>query len=258
MRPGPLRDIQQAQQTGRARVRGPPPPAGQPLGGVVARLLVIEDEERISRFVERVLRAQDFDVEVAGTGPDGLARALSEPYDLVILDLLLPGLNGADLLAALLRQRPDQRVLVLSAVPEIETRVRVLNMGALDFLAKPFAVAELVARVHARLRPPPLPEEAVPSAVLRVGNLSLDLRRNTLITHDRSISLPLRECLLLAHLMQRVGQVCTRAELLADVWGYTFDPGSNVVDVYVRRLRSKLDVERIETVRNVGYSLLAG
>jgi DNA-binding response OmpR family regulator len=222
----------------------------------MARLLVVEDELRISRFVERALSAQGFEVEVAGTGPQGLARSLGEQFDLVILDLMLPGMNGADLLEQLLLHRPQQRVLVLSAVPDVGTRVRVLDMGALDFLPKPFAVAELIARVRARLRVDAAPVGAAPE-MLEVGDLHLDLRRHTLIDGDRNIALSQREYMLLCHLMQRAGRVCTREELLADVWGYTFDPGSNVVDVYVRRLRSKLDAQRIETVRNVGYCLLA-
>lgn len=225
----------------------------------MARLLVVEDEVRLSRFVERALRAHGFGVDVAGTGTDGLARALDEPYDLVILDLMLPELSGADLLTRLLRERPEQRVLVLSAVPDVETRVRVLDLGAQDFLAKPFAVTELVARVRARLRSEPPAVEAVrASPWLEVGDLRLDLRRQTLVAGERRISLSQREFTLLAHLMQRAGEVCSREELLAHVWGYTFDPGSNVVDVYVRRLRAKIHVQRIETVRNVGYCLLAG
>lgn len=220
----------------------------------MARLLVVEDEVRIGRFVERALTADGFEVDLAGSAPEGLASALAVAYNLIILDLMLPGMNGADLLAELLRRRPDQRVLVLSAVPEVGVRVRVLDMGALDFLAKPFAVAELVARVRARLRT----ESTGGSEWVQVGDLTLDVRRRVLRVDGRTIPLPEREFDLLNHLMKHAGQVCTREELLAEVWGLQFDPGSNVVDVYVRRLRSKLDLQRIETVRNVGYALLAG
>jgi two-component system, OmpR family, response regulator len=219
----------------------------------MARLLVVEDEERIRRLVERALIGQDFEVDVATSGPEGLGLAIARSYDLVILDLMLPGMGGVDVLAQLLQHRPEQRVLVLSALPDIQTRVRVLEMGASDFLVKPFAVAELLARVRVRLRS--LPSAEAPS--LDVGDLRLDLSRQTLVSQDRNIPLSQREFRLLAHLMQRVGQVCSREDLLADVWGYGFDPGSNVVDVYVGRLRSKLDNQRIETVRNVGYCLLA-
>ncbi|MGB9377670.1 MAG: response regulator transcription factor [Mycobacteriales bacterium] len=223
------------------------------------RLLIVEDEQRLSSFLARALRAEAFTVDVAATGPDGLAGALAYPYDLVILDLMLPGMSGSQVLGELLRHRPDQRVLVLSALPDVNVRVRMLEMGALDFLPKPFAITELVARVRARIRTEMIPNRPVVPMHdwLEVGELRLDLRRRALLAHGRTISLSQREFMLLAHLMQHAGEVCSREELLADVWGYSFDPGSNVVDVYVRRLRSKLDNRRIETVRNVGYCLIA-
>jgi DNA-binding response OmpR family regulator len=225
------------------------------------QLLIVEDEDRLGRFIARALRGQGYEVDIARTGPEGLACALAREYDLLLLDLMLPGMGGADVLKELLRHRPDQRVLVLSAIPDVDVRVQVLELGAVDFLPKPFAVAELTARVRTRLRIESVPVAPVAAGNsenwLEAGGLRLDLRRHALIFLDRSISLSQREFLLLAHLMQRAGEVCSREELLADVWGYTFDPGSNVVDVYVRRLRSKLEVQRIETVRNVGYCLIA-
>ena len=221
----------------------------------MVRILLVEDEARISRFIERSLRARNYDVDLAFTGPDGLSRALTEDYDLVILDLMLPGMNGAELLTALLDHRPEQRVLVLSAMSDVPMRVRVFDMGAVDFLAKPFAISELLVRVRARLRADPVLEPASAEPWLQVGSMRLDLSRRTLEIQDRTIELTDREFRLLWHLMRRVDQVCSREELLADVWGYSFDPGSNVVDVYVRRLRRKLDTEMIETVRNVGYCL---
>ena len=224
-------------------------------GAKVERILLVEDETRISRFIERSLRARSYDVDLSFTGPDGLSRALTGNYDLVILDLMLPGMNGADLLHELLEQRPEQRILVLSAISEVTMRVQVLDMGALDFLGKPFAISELLARVRARLRSDHVLEPVAKEPFLQVGALRLDLSRRTLEVQDRTIDLTDREFRLLWHLMRRVNQVCSREELLADVWGYTFDPGSNVVDVYVRRLRRKLDTEMIETVRNVGYCL---
>ncbi len=217
------------------------------------QLLVVEDEDRLGRFIARALRGQGYDVDVARTGPEGLACALARQYDLLLLDLMLPGMGGADVLQELLRHRPEQRVLVLSASPDVDVRMKVVELGAVDFLAKPFAVAELAARVRTRLRIEPVAADNW----LEVGALRLDLRRHVLVLVDRTIPLSQREFLLLAHLMQRAGEVCSREELLADVWGYTFDPGGNVVDVHVRRLRSKLEVQRIETVRNVGYCLLA-
>jgi two-component system, OmpR family, response regulator len=218
----------------------------------VNRVLVIEDDERLGRLVSRALETEGFPTERASTGTDGLATALARDFDLVVLDLMLPGMNGQQVLERLVEERPEQRVLVLSAVPEIGTRVAVLEAGAADFLGKPFAVAELLARVRARLR------SAAPGAAARWlsgGPVRLDLRRHRAEVDGAAIDLSAREFLLLQHLMARGGQACSRQELLADVWGMTFDPGSNVVDVYVRRLRGKLDRPgRIETVRNVGYA----
>ncbi len=217
----------------------------------MGRVLVIEDDDRIGRLVTRALENDGHPAERGSNGPDGLAAALARDFDLVVLDLMLPGMDGRQVLERLVDERPEQRVLVLSAVPEIGTRVAVLEAGAADFLPKPFAVAELLARVHARLR------GAAPGAAARwltVGPVRLDLRRRQAEVNGEAMELPLREFVLLQHLMSRAGQACSRNELLADVWGLTFDPGSNVVDVYIRRLRNKLDrPERIETVRNVGY-----
>jgi two-component system OmpR family response regulator len=216
------------------------------------RVLVVEDDERIGRLVSRALQRDGYVTEWAGTGPDGLAAALAGDFELVILDLMLPGMSGEEVLERLVRHRPQQRVMVLSAVPEIGARVAVLEAGAADFLGKPFAVAELLARVRARVRAP------APGATrqsVEAGPVRLDLRRRRAYINGADVDLPQREFLLLLHLMSRPGQVCTRTELLADVWGLTFDPGTNVIDVYVRRLRGKLDrPDRIETVRHVGYT----
>ena len=218
----------------------------------MSRVLLIEDDDRIARLVARALENEGFPVARESTGTGGLNTALATDFDLVVLDLMLPGMDGGDVLERLMVERPEQRVLVLSAAPEIGTRVAVLEAGAADFLGKPFAVAELIARVRARLR------SSVPGAAarwLQVGPVRLDLRRRRAEVNGVETDLPLREFLLLQHLMRRAGRTCSRGELLADVWGLTFDPGSNVVDVYVRRLRGKLDrPNRIETVRNVGYS----
>jgi DNA-binding response OmpR family regulator len=217
----------------------------------MAQLLVVEDEERISRFVCRALRGDGHTVTTAATGPAGLDRATGGDYDLVVLDLMLPELPGAMVLERLMAAKPSQRVLVLSAVSGVATRVRVLELGAVDYLAKPFAVAELLARVHARLR------DAMEPQWIEAGRVRLDSQRRRVEVHGHQLTLPEREFQLLRHLMKRAGQVCTRQELLCAVWGYTFDPGSNVVDVYIGRLRGKLPGDQIETVRNVGYSFLA-
>jgi two-component system, OmpR family, response regulator len=218
----------------------------------MARVLVVEDDERIGRLVTRALANDGYDAEHVSTGPEGLAAALANDFELVILDLLLPGMTGGEVLERLVRERPEEPVLVLSAVPEIGARVAALEAGAADFLSKPFAVAELLARVRARMRPS---VPGAPSRTLRAGPVVLDLRRRQAHINGVDLALPQREFMLLLHLMSRPGKVCTRRELLADVWGLRFDPGSNVVDVYVRRLRGKLDrPDRIETVRNVGYA----
>ena len=221
----------------------------------MGRVLVVEDDDRIARLVARALRADGHVVDQAATGDDGLQAALASFFDLILLDLMLPGVDGTAVLAEVVRARPEQRVFVLSALPEISTRVACLEAGATDFLGKPFAVAELVARVRTRMR---APAPGAQRRWLSAGLISLDLRLHRVLVNERPIDLSFREYLLLRHLMERVGQACTRSELLADVWGLMFDPGSNVVDVYVRRLRSKLDdPERVETVRNVGYRFVA-
>ena len=214
---------------------------------------MIEDDDRIGRLVTRALEGGGLLTERAATGTAGLDAALHRDYDLVVLDLMLPGLDGRQVLDRLLDRRPGQPVLVLSAVPEISTRVAVLEAGAADFLGKPFAVAELLARVRARMRSARPGGDA--ARWLHVGPVRLDLHRRRATVDGVDVDLPLREFLLLQHLMTRAGRPCSRDELLADVWGLRFDPGSNVVDVYVRRLRGRLDrADRIETVRGVGYA----
>lgn len=220
----------------------------------MARVLIVEDEERIRCFLSRLLTSHEHQVDLAATGAEGLGLATANSYDLILLDLMLPGVSGEALLRNILAQRPDQRVLVLSAVPDVQTRVNVLQLGAVDFLLKPFAADELLARIAARLRPP---QATASPANLEAGELKLNLHNQSIMSGERSVALSPREFRLLAHLMRHAGQVCPREAILEDVWGYQFDPGSNVVDVYVGRLRSKLNGPRIETVRNVGYCLLA-
>jgi DNA-binding response OmpR family regulator len=219
----------------------------------VARILVIDDEPGIVRFVRRALESDGHAVDVAHDGAEGLRLAAETEPDLVVLDLLMPGVGGMGVLAALLAESPDARVVVLSAVGDVQARVRCLEMGAADFLAKPFAVTELLARVRSRLREAPRP--AVSEHELLHGGLRLDLRSRRLTAPSGNVVLSHREFALLHHLMRNAGTVCSREELLSEVWGYAFDPGSNVVDATVARLRAKLQDVRIETVRNVGYAL---
>jgi two-component system OmpR family response regulator len=216
----------------------------------VARVLVIDDEPRIVSFVSRALSAEGFQVDGVHDGIRALEMASSGSYELIVLDLLLPHLDGMSVLQGLMESRPDQRVLVLSALSDVETKVRCLELGASDYLSKPFSLAELIARVRARLRQPSVGPH---HRYLTGGPFTLDLSRRTVEIDGRTVTLSEREFLLLEHLMRVEGEVCSRERLLADVWGYSFDPGSNVVDVCVGRLRSKLGGDVIVTVRNVGY-----
>ena len=216
----------------------------------MARLLIVEDEPKIAMFLRRALTACGFEVDWVNDGVPALERLARGSYDLVLLDLLLPGTDGFSLLREISELRIEQEVLVLSALADVESKVKCFELGASDYLTKPFSVAELVARVRARVHDA---NERVGVRFLEQGGVKLDLQRRAVISKGSTINLSTREFLLLEYLMRKEGNVCTREELLASVWGYTFDPGTNVVDVYVRRLRSKVGHDVIETIRNVGY-----
>ncbi len=208
---------------------------------------------RILSFVARGLEAEGIAVDGAGNGGEGLRLALVERYDLVVLDLLMPGLDGLSVLRELQRKRPQLPVLILSARADLSTRLQGFALGASDYLSKPFALDELIARVRVHLRRKPLGEH---ENVLSVGRLVLDLTRRQARFGGPSVTLADREFRLLSHLVAHAGEVVSRERLLSEVWGYHFDPGSNVVDVCVRRLRKKLGPGApIETVRHVGYRL---
>jgi two-component system, OmpR family, response regulator len=214
------------------------------------RILVIEDESRIRSFLARALEAEGFAVEAADNGQDGLDRALRGIHDLVILDLLLPRLDGLTVLRELRRRAPDLPVVIVSARSDLPTKLRGFNLGANDYLAKPFALDELIARVRAQLRTHPNGHDGV----IQAGALVLDLARRQVRIGDAEIDLSDREFRLLHHLVKHAGEVVTRDSILSVVWGCHFDPRSNVVDVCVRRLRRKLgDDAPIETVRHAGY-----
>jgi two-component system copper resistance phosphate regulon response regulator CusR len=216
------------------------------------RILVIEDEPRILGFLKVGLEAEGFAVDGAEDGTSGLALALGEPYELVILDLQLPQLDGLLLLDELHRARPELPVLILSARTDLPTKLRSFRLGANDYLSKPFSFDELVARVRVQLRH----GSAEDASTVRVGGLELDLARRQARVQDRVTDLSDREFRLLYHLLAHAGEVVSRERLLSEVWGYSFDPGSNVVDVCIRRLRKKLGPESpIETVRHAGYRL---
>lgn len=223
-------------------------------GRIMTKILVIDDEPAIRRFISRALESEGYDVLTAADGAEGLRLTAEHDPALVVLDLVMPGLSGTAVLAALLADRRDLTVLVLSAVGDVQARVRGLDAGAVDFLPKPFAVADLLTRVRSRLREV-VGARARADDEVRYAGIRLDLRTRRLVSAGRYVELSQREFELMQHLMRNGGAVCTRAELLSEVWGYAFDPGSNVVDVTVARLRSKLQDLRIETVRNVGYAL---
>jgi DNA-binding response OmpR family regulator len=219
------------------------------------KILVIEDEARILSFLARGLEAEGYRVEGASDGRDGLARAVQDEWDLVLLDLMLPGLNGLDVLDALHRTRPELPVLILSARADLPTKLRGFELGASDYVAKPVALDELLARVRVQLRRSRVDDDGT---TLRGGRLVLDLARRQARLDGVLCELSDREFRLLHHLVLHVGEVISRERLLAEVWGYTFEPGSNVVEVCVRRLRKKLGPDApIETVRNAGYRLAA-
>ena len=195
------------------------------------RILVTEDEPRILSFLTRGLEAEGFAVDSAGDGAEALRCVERARYDLVVLDLLLPRIHGLAVLSELRRRRPDLPVVILSARTDLPTKLRGFELGANDYLPKPFSLDELIARIRVQLR------RQVPGDgnVIQAGRVRLDLAR--------------RQALL--------GEVVSRERLLSEIWGYHFDPGSNVVDVCIRRLRKKLGAEAVETVRHAGYRVAA-
>lgn len=225
----------------------------------VNRIVVVEDDPLVAKLLCRILAGLDYTVTVVGTVADALPAIAAVDPDLIILDLMLPDGRGEDILAALMAIRPSSRVLVLSSMTQVATRVSVLEGGAIDFLAKPFANAELLARVKTRIHSAAATAVVTPRATryLRGAGIEVDLLSRELVIDDRRVPLTQREFVLLSYLLQRAPEPCTRAELLERVWGMNFDTGTNIVDVCVRRLRWKLANDKIETVRNVGYRIAA-
>ena len=218
---------------------------------VVPRILLVDDEPKIRGFIARALTAAGYEIDCASGGTEALRRAGLGEYGLVILDLIMPDMDGRSVLTALLRERPEQPVLVLSCLDDVTTKVCCLDLGAHDYLTKPFSLEELLARVRVQLRGEP--HQA--GEVLRAGNLILDVGRLQADNGAGPVALTRLEFLLLRELMEHAGQSVRKDQLLASIWGYDFDPGSNVVDVCVRRLRSKLGFDLIKTVRGAGYQL---
>ncbi len=219
------------------------------------RILVVEDEPRILAFLARGLEAEGYAVDSAGDGAEALRRAGTARYDLVVLDLLLPRVDGLTVLREVRRTYPELPVVILSARSDLATKLRGFELGASDYLAKPFSLDELIARIRVQLRHVAHTSDA---NLVRAGRLVLDLARRQARLGALVTDLSDREFRLLHHLVLHAGEVISRERLLAEVWGYHFDPGSNVVEVCVRRLRKKLGEDApIETVRHAGYRLAA-
>jgi two-component system OmpR family response regulator len=218
------------------------------------RALIIEDDRTIADFVGRGLREAGFAVDQAADGEEGLEAALQQPYDVAIVDLMLPKRDGLAVIDTLRRRGLTTPVLILSARRSVDDRVRGLQAGGDDYLTKPFAFAELLARVQALVRRASLTPEPT---TLTVGDLSLDLLTRKVARGGTSIDLRPREFALLEYLMRNAGKVVSKTMILSHVWDYNFDPQTNIVDVLVSRLRDKIDrpfdTKRLQTVRGVGY-----
>lgn len=219
----------------------------------MSRILIVEDEDRIASFVEKGLRSQGFVTSVVGEGRTALDEARSGVYDLMILDIGLPDVDGFTVLRQLRDSEVALPVIVLTARDSVDDRVAGLAGGADDYVIKPFAFDELLARVHLRLRD----DRVADATILRAGELSLDLRTRRVVDGARQVDLSAREFALAETFFRNPDQVLSREQLLSRIWGLDFDPGSNVVEVYVRYLRRKLGAERIETVRGMGYRFVA-
>jgi two-component system copper resistance phosphate regulon response regulator CusR len=220
----------------------------------VSRILIAEDERRIASFLMKGLRANGFSTQIAADGPEALRLAESGEFDLLILDLGLPGKDGFDVLQELRAEGSTMPVIVLTARTGLEATVAGLEQGADDYVPKPFRFEELLARVRLRLRE----GKAGETTILVVGDLSLDLRTRRVRVGDEDVELTAREFAIAETFFRHPGQVLSREQLLSRVWGYDYDPGSNVVDVYMGYLRKKLGNERIVTVRGMGFRLEAG
>lgn len=222
------------------------------------RILVVEDDLKISSFIINGLKQAGFAVDHAANGEDGLDLGLHEPYDAAIIDIMLPKQDGLSLIEELRRQKVNTPVIILSAKRSVDDRVKGLQTGSDDYLTKPFAFSELLARVQALIR---RASGVVEATRLTVGNLSIDLLRREVVRGGKKIELQPREFALLEYLMRNVGRVASKTMIMEHVWDYDFDPQTNVVDVLVCRLRNKVDKDSdrkmIYTVRGVGYVLKA-
>lgn len=217
------------------------------------RILIAEDEPRIAAFLEKGLRANGFATTVVENGNEAIHRVKNDEFDLLILDLGLPGKDGWHVLEGLRGEGEQLPIVILSARDDIQDKVAGLNNGADDYVTKPFRFEELLARIRARLRQRNSGKES--QMVLQVGDIVLDLRSRQVKVGDRTLELSAKEFILAETFLRHPGQVLSREQLLSHVWNYDYDPGSNIVDVYVGYLRKKLGNNSIETIRGMGYRL---
>lgn len=218
----------------------------------MSQILIVEDEERIAAFLSKGLRSAGYSPTCASTGADAVDLAYTGEFDLLVLDIGLPDRDGFDVLAEIRGRGVDVPVIILTARSSVTDTVAGLENGADDYMPKPFRFEELLARVRLRLRAEPTGDT---TTVLSHGGLTLDLRTRRAVVAGHAVDLSAREFTLAETFLRSPGQVLSREQLLSRVWGYDFDPGSNVVDVYVRYLRKKLGANRFETVRGMGYRL---
>ena len=220
----------------------------------MASILIADDEARIAGFIEKGLRAAGYATRIASNGTDALALAQTDEFDLLVLDVNMPGMTGFDVLETLRGQGSRMPIIMLTARTDLGDTIAGLEGGADDYLGKPFRFDELLARIRVRMRPA---SEQVTSTELRHRDLTLDVHaRRVTIDGGTSVELSAREFALAEELIRHAGMVLSREQLLSRVWGYDFDPGSNVADVYIGYLRQKLGSDRIETVRGAGYRLV--
>ena len=221
------------------------------------KVLVVEDEKKIASLLRKGLEAQGFVVELALNGDEGYVLATTRPYDVLVLDIMLPGRDGLSILRNLRERKIALPVILLTARSELNERLEGLNLGADDYLPKPFHIEELIARIHAITRR----AAGTAQSILTVADLTMNLLTREVRRAGQRIELTTREFSLLEHLMRSPGRVLTRVEICERVWDYNFDPGTNLVDVYIQRIRKKVDGEfpgkLIETIRGVGYRIKA-
>ena len=220
------------------------------------RILVVEDDKKIASFVVKGLTQAGFAVDLAGDGEEGANLALAVPYDLAVVDIMLPRLDGLALIARLRREKILTPVIILSAKRSVDDRVKGLQLGGDDYLTKPFSFTELLARVHALIR---RTQHASEPTRLTAGDVAMDLLTREVTRAGKKVDLQPREFALLEYLMRNAGRVVSKTMILEHVWGYNFDPLTNVVDVLVSRLRNKMDRDfekkMIQTYRGLGYAL---